>query len=178
MKTKVLKIMVTFIILICLIMIGSCNVFAVRDPAEIPIIDTVKGDEEIEELGEQVLGIITVVGYAMAIIISIIIGIKYMTGSVEEKAGYKKSMIPYIVGCVILVAAPTLTNVVYDASKPLKTSAVIQTSVCEKCGKIKEENCEHKGSGRFKSGILYCTGCEKTIDRYTCPTCGATYKGD
>lgn len=31
-----------------------------------------------------------------------IIGIKYMTGSLEEKANYKKTMVPYLVGCVIL----------------------------------------------------------------------------
>lgn len=175
MKTKGLKIMVTFILLVYLIMIGSYNVFAVRDPAEILIPDTVKGDEEIEELGEQVLGIVTVVGYAMAIIISIIIGIKYMTGSIEEKAGYKKSMIPYIVGCVILVAAPTLTNVVYDASKPLKTSAVIYTRYCEdECMTI-EAYCSNPHSHHLEY-TYYCTGCEITCGK-TCPRCGAKYKG-
>lgn len=174
MKTKVLKIMVTFIILICLIMIGSCNVFAVRDPAEILIPDTVKGDEEIEGLGEQVLGIVTVVGYAMAIIISIIIGIKYMTGSVEEKAGYKKSMIPYIVGCVILVAAPTLTNVVYDTSKAFKASAVISVRACTACHKLENDcNC----ASRNIVDQYYCTKCEQLVSNF-CNICGATYKGD
>jgi len=31
-----------------------------------------------------------------------VIGIKYMSGSLEEKANYKKKMVPYLVGCVIL----------------------------------------------------------------------------
>ena len=38
----------------------------------------------------------------MAVISGIIIGIKYMLGSAEEKADIKGLLIPYIVGCVII----------------------------------------------------------------------------
>lgn len=180
MKTKVLKIMVTFLLLVGLIMMGGYNVFAVRDPAEMIVPHSVDGDEELEGIGEEVLGIVTVIGYAMAIIISIIIGIKYMTGSVEEKAGYKKSMLPYIIGCAVLVAAPTITNVIYDASKDFKTSAVIKTKICN-CGSIKEENCYHWEHGIYRNfrDVYYCTKCESNLgNATTCTKCGATYKGD
>ena len=119
MKKGLIKII---LMLIVIIMIGNHSVFAIKDPAELLISQTVPGDEELEDLGKTILGVITVIGYAMSIIILIVMGIKYMTGSVEEKASYKKTMIPYVVGCVILVAAPTLTNIVYEASKPLKSS--------------------------------------------------------
>ena len=42
------------------------------------------------------LGIIT------AVITIVVIGIKYMIGSVEEKAEYKKTMIPYLIGVVMI----------------------------------------------------------------------------
>jgi len=46
-----------------------------------------------------------------------VIGIKYMMGSAEEKAEYKKVMVPYIIGAVLLFAAPHIVRVVYDLSK-------------------------------------------------------------
>ena len=188
MKIKVLKIMVIFIILIGLIMMNSYNVFAISDPIEINIPDSVKGDEEIEELGEEVLGIVTVIGYAVAIIISILIGIKYMTGSVEEKAGYKKSMMPYIVGCVILVAAPAVTNVVYDMATSMggameeSTSTnigeIVKAPYCFTCEKfIDEESCSC--TIPETAGTLYkCTKCKKEPVKgaggiIKCSTCGA-----
>ena len=44
------------------------------------------------------------VGIVVAVIVGMILGIKYMTGSIEEKAEYKKTMIPYLIGVVLLVA--------------------------------------------------------------------------
>ncbi len=40
---------------------------------------------------------IKVIGTFLAVGILMIIGIKYVTGSVEEKANYKKTMIPYVI---------------------------------------------------------------------------------
>ncbi|MEI3401230.1 MAG: hypothetical protein V8R51_02250 [Clostridia bacterium] len=40
------------------------------------------------------------VGIVLSVVILIILGIKYMMGSAEEKAEYKKTMIPYLIGAV------------------------------------------------------------------------------
>lgn len=45
------------------------------------------------------------VGVALALIIGVIIGIKYMMGSVEEKANYKEMLVPYLVGCLVVFGA-------------------------------------------------------------------------
>ena len=37
-----------------------------------------------------------------------------MMGSAEEKAEYKKTMIPYLVGALLIFAATTIVNVVYN----------------------------------------------------------------
>lgn len=38
-----------------------------------------------------------------------ILGIKYMMGSAEERANYKRSMIPFVIGAILLFAAVNLT---------------------------------------------------------------------
>ena len=59
----------------------------------------------------------------VAVVILLVLGIKYMMGSAEEKAEYKKSMIPYIVGAVLIFASTTIVGVVYDMANALEQSS-------------------------------------------------------
>jgi len=72
-------------------------------------------DGKIEEIGGKVIGIIQVFGNVIAVGMLIVLGIKYMMGSAEDKAEYKKSMIPYLVGAVLIFAGANLANVIYSA---------------------------------------------------------------
>ena len=50
----------------------------------------------------------------MSVIVLIVLGIKYMMGSVEEKAEYKKSLMPYMIGCIFVFMATVIATVIYD----------------------------------------------------------------
>ena len=39
---------------------------------------------------------------AVSVITLVVLGIKYMVGSIEERAEYKKSMIPYLIGAFLI----------------------------------------------------------------------------
>lgn len=69
---------------------------------------------EISELGGKILSVISTVGIVLSVLMLSILGIKYMLGSSEEKAEYKKSLMPYIVGCVFVFGASTIANMVYN----------------------------------------------------------------
>lgn len=71
---------------------------------------------DTETIGNKILGIIQVVGTFISVGIFMILGIKYMVGSTEERAEYKRSMIPYIVGALLLFGAVNLTAKIYDVS--------------------------------------------------------------
>lgn len=43
-----------------------------------------------------------------------LLGIKYMLGSTDEKASYKKSMLPYLIGSIMLFGAVNITGLLYD----------------------------------------------------------------
>lgn len=47
------------------------------------------------------------------VLIIVILGFKYMMGSVEEKAGYQKSFIPLIVGIVIIMGATSIASFLF-----------------------------------------------------------------
>lgn len=81
---------------------------------------TVNGVTEVQNLGKQMVGILQVIGIVVAVVVLLVLGIKYMMGSAEEKAEYKKIMIPYLVGALLIFAATTIVNVVYNVFSNIK----------------------------------------------------------
>ena len=69
---------------------------------------------EVTDLGGRIIGIMRVVGTLVAVVMVIVLGIKYMTGSAEEKAANKKSMLPYLIGAGILFFAVNIVNAIYN----------------------------------------------------------------
>lgn len=63
-----------------------------------------------------ILGILQAIGSVVSVVMLIMIGIKYMLGSVEEKAEYKETLKPYIIGCVLLFIIPNLVQIIFKFS--------------------------------------------------------------
>lgn len=112
---KTIKILSIILIAIMLVMAVSPIVNASNPAASIanklkePTADVESGD--MVSVAKTIIGIINIVGVVVAVVILLVLGIKYMMGSASEKAEYKKSMIPYLVGAFIIFAAPTLVNI-------------------------------------------------------------------
>ncbi len=41
----------------------------------------------------------------VAVIVGLIIGIRFMTGGIEEKAKIKELLVPYVAGCIVIFGA-------------------------------------------------------------------------
>lgn len=114
MNTKTMKILIFIATVLLVISLGTSTIFALT-PGEVEPTDP--GTTDIQTLGGKILGILQTVGIVLSVIILVILGIKYMMGSAEEKAEYKKTMIPYLVGAVLIFLAPTIANTVYTLIK-------------------------------------------------------------
>lgn len=71
-------------------------------------------DSGMTDFSKKIVGIIRAAGIIISVIMLMVIGIKYMMGSAEEKADYKKSLMPYVVGAVLLLAASTISGFIYN----------------------------------------------------------------
>ena len=82
------------------------EIVKVADDLKLGDLDQYKGNgEDAPQFIAKVnviVSVIEAVGIILSVIILIVIGIKYMLGSVEEKADVKGLLIPYIAGCVIV----------------------------------------------------------------------------
>lgn len=121
MSTKTMKILTTVATILLIVSIGMSVVYAADDftPLDIEAKGTA-GQNQIKDLGGKLMSVIQTVGVVVAVIILMVLGIKYMMGSAEEKAEYKKTMIPYLVGAILIFAASTIANVVYQFAIGLK----------------------------------------------------------
>ena len=62
----------------------------------------------VKDIGNSIIGVIRIIGSILSVIVLSVLGIKYMIGSVEERAQYKKSMMPYLIGSIMLFG---ITNI-------------------------------------------------------------------
>lgn len=62
----------------------------------------------------KILAYIRNIAVIAGVIVITILGVKYMTGSLEEKAEYKKSFIPLIVGIIVIMAATAIATTIFS----------------------------------------------------------------
>lgn len=85
----------------------------VIDPGDFKPNELTDDDTEIvTSKAATIVDIIRIIGIIVTVVTLMLIGIKYMTGSLEEKADYKKSMIPYLIGVGIFFALSQLLAVI------------------------------------------------------------------
>ena len=65
-------------------------------------------------MADRIMGIVRNVAVVAGVIILMVIGVKFILGSAEEKAEYKKSLIPLVVGVVLVMAATTIVSFLFD----------------------------------------------------------------
>ncbi len=72
----------------------------------------VTGTETITNKFAPIVGTIITVGIVLCVVALAIIGVKYMLGSVEQKAEYKKTMVPFLIGIFMIVGITTIIGIV------------------------------------------------------------------
>lgn len=68
--------------------------------------------QKVQDVSNSVYNILLVIGICVAVIISSILGIKFMIGSVEEKSQVKELLIPFIIGCAVVFGAFAIWKIV------------------------------------------------------------------
>ena len=118
---KVLSILLATALLVIMIAIPVVN--AVDDPTS-TVDDLFNGGGDVDTsglsgVGANIVSIITTIGIIVAVVVLLVLGIKYMMGSASEKAEYKKTMIPYLVGAVLIFGASAIAKAVVAMSSTI-----------------------------------------------------------
>ena len=111
---KLTKVLSVVMITIMMVSYFSTAVLAIAtDPNTFDGKSNTIDSSQINGFMNSVINIVSMVGSAVAIIALIILGIKYMMGSAEERAEYKKTLFPYFIGAILIFAATNLADIIY-----------------------------------------------------------------
>lgn len=114
MKNKTKKMMFVIIMFIFVLMFLGTVAFAgdTLNPEEYH--HTVsKGDATyIFGKGGQLLRVLRNIAAVVSVLVLTIIGVRYMVGSVEQKAEYKQTMVPVVIGCILIVSLSTILSLI------------------------------------------------------------------
>ena len=70
------------------------------------------GSDKLKDMANIVIGAIQIIGNVLSVAVLGILGIKYMLGSAEERAEYKKSLRPYLIGAIMVFGITNILAIV------------------------------------------------------------------
>jgi hypothetical protein len=89
---------------------------ALKGKSQSEVINLTGADSFLSKAG-VIVAVIRNIGIVISIICISIIGIKYMIGSVEEKAQYKKTLFPFLFGLVFFTGIVTIVSLIIKFSQ-------------------------------------------------------------
>ena len=110
MKTSKITKIISILVIIAAIAL-SLNTVLANDVVSIPSATAVQSDGFTKTVG-NVLGVVTYVCYAAAVILLIILGVKWLIAAPDAKADMKKTAITYVVGAIMIFAAGAIVQVI------------------------------------------------------------------
>lgn len=109
--------------IILMVAMLSCTMFSTVYAAGAPefnpgvLTGTTTTNQDLTDYANKIIGTISTIGIVLSVVVLSFIGIKFMLGSAEEKAEYKKTLMPYVFGAALVFGASTIANIIYSFVK-------------------------------------------------------------
>ncbi len=114
---KTLKILSVVLLLVAMLFAFAQPVSFAKTSVDTVINYTEKGNEmngEIGNIAGTIINWIWGISIIVAIIVVMVIGIKFIIGGTQEKAEYKKALMPVAVGIILVIFATTLVKFLFS----------------------------------------------------------------
>lgn len=124
-KQTAIKILAAMLTILMLAVCMSSTVFAndtnangdfLISPGDIKPTQTAASNNA-QSIAGQILGVVQVIAVAVAVIMLIVLAIKYISSAPNDKAEIKKNAIVYVVGAIILFGAAGLLQLIQTFAK-------------------------------------------------------------
>lgn len=116
---KIIKVTAITLLTICLLIsISSISNAGIWNPIT-PSDGLVNQDtaKEIETTASTVVSVMKSIGYVIAVIMLMYIGIKYITASPDGKAEVKNKAVIFVIGAILIASSVTIVDAIYATTK-------------------------------------------------------------
>lgn len=117
MKKNMLKAIIFAVILLFTILYTVSNASSVISGIESNMDLNSSTSQTIKTTGQTILGAMEVVATGISIVMLIGIAIKYIISAPDERAEYKKTTVSFVIGAVVIFAAPRIASLVMKMSQ-------------------------------------------------------------
>ena len=80
------------------------------------------GDAAFTKKVNIIVTLVRTIGIMVSVITLSVIGIKFMLGSLEERAQYKQTLLPWLVGAILVFAITTIPTLIYEVTTSQTTT--------------------------------------------------------
>lgn len=117
-KKKIIVMVFTIVILFI-----PLNVYATLNTSEWQPSDLTSSQDATQIINKAsvIVGVLRTGGIIIVVVALMVMGIKYMIGSVSEKAEYKKSIVPYLIGVFIIFTLSQILAIIIDIVSKIDT---------------------------------------------------------
>lgn len=135
MKTKILTLIIMVLVNILAFNFSTVQAVGVSDVISggDSFLDAGKQDQgtsidygELRNTSSDIYNILVIVGVITAVVIAAVLGIKFMIGSVEEKAQIKDALVPFIIGCIVIFGAFGFWKIFVDIGNSFESTETTQ----------------------------------------------------
>lgn len=121
---KTMKILTVMLLAITLVMFFSSNVLAASTSKASGLISNIEKATNAAESTVDTSKFVSTAGKIIVllrnfsiiagVILIIVLGVKYMMGSVEQKSDYQKSFVPLIIGIILVIGATSIASFLFS----------------------------------------------------------------
>lgn len=137
MNKKVLK--TISILILALAVVFSLAIPAFATPAEDKYLDTkyIRPSDSsgasaaIQSIAGSILAMVQIIAIAVAVIMLIVLAIKYISAAPNDKAEIKKHAVVYVVGAIVLFSASGLLEIIKNFAGNINDNAKAGTNINE-----------------------------------------------
>lgn len=112
MKKRIVKILTIILMVVALVNITNFVYADDINTEDFAGIYTKDGVSDLDNKTGKILSIVQIAGTAISLVALLILGMKYMLSSPDDKATIKEKLVPYVIGVIIFFAASNLVTIV------------------------------------------------------------------
>jgi len=116
---KVMLVLVVALSVLCTMALAAGNPFEINGTATNDAVTTT-----VNNLGATVIGIVQAVGYVVAVVMVLVLGIQWLIGTPAKKQELKGKMWNVIIGAILIVGGVTILGLVSKFAEDTKAGIV------------------------------------------------------
>lgn len=122
MKKNIIKIVFCLIVILMVVCITTVSASSIIGQLDSNKNESTDASDSVKNTGIVIIKVIKISGTGIAVLMLLYIAIKYMMVSPSEKAEFKKTALIYVVGAIVLFAAPRLVELVMDLAQDVSNT--------------------------------------------------------